>query len=190
MNKDSNIGRFLVVALMVVLAGIYRILPHPINFSPVGAMALFGGAYFANRISSFIIPLVTLWISDLVINNVIFAQYYPKFTWFYDGFYWVYGSFILIACIGWMLKGKIKIWSVPMAAISGSILFFVVTNFGVWISGTMYPLNLSGLVLCYTAAIPFFSATLLGDLLFSALLFGIFELLQKRFEVLQVVKIS
>ena len=189
MNKDSNLVRFSVVAFMVALAGLYRILPHPFNFSPVGAMALFGGAYFANRINSFIIPLLTLWISDLVLNNVIYAGFYPTFTWFYEGFYWVYGSFILIACIGWLLKGNIKIWSVPLAAISGSIMFFVVSNFGVWISGTMYPLNWQGLILCFTAGLPFFSTTLVGDLVFSALMFGAFDLLQRRFGVLQIVKI-
>ena len=185
MKKEHSIIRFSTIAFFILLAGIYRILPHPGNFSPIGAMALFGGAYYASRLNSFIVPLITLWLSDIILNNVIYSQYFKEFTLFYDGFYWVYGSFILVACIGRLLQNNVTFISVPMAAIASALLFFIVSNFGVWISGTMYPHNFIGLVACYTAGIPFFSTSLVGDLLFSGILFGSFELLRRYFPVLQ-----
>lgn len=185
MIKSPNQIQLIFIVLFIILAGVYRILPHPYNFSPVGAMALFGGTYFANKYLGIVVPLITLWISDLIINNIIFTQFFPTFTWFYGGFYWVYGSFILVGCVGWFLKDNVKFWTIPLACLTGSVLFFVFTNFGVWATGSMYPLTLQGLVMCYTAAIPFFGPTILGDILFVVLFFGAFELLKSKTQSMQ-----
>jgi len=184
-KEEKNIARFSVLVLMVVLATIYRLLPHPWNLAPVGAMALFGGAYFGSIVAAIFVPLFSLWVSDLVLNNLIFAQYFPEFTLFYSGFAWQYGSFVVICLIGLLLKNNVKPISVLVASVAGSIVFFVISNFGVWLGGTMYPQTSSGLLACYAAGLPFIQNTLVGDLVFSAALFGSFEYLQGRYKYLR-----
>jgi hypothetical protein len=187
-DEENNMGRFSVLVLMVVMAGIYRLLPHPWNLAPFGAMALFGGAYFGSMIAAIFVPLVSLWISDLVLNNLIFAQYFPEFTLFYSGFGWQYGSFVAISCIGLLLKNNVKPVNVLVASVGGSLLFFFVSNFGVWAGGSIYPPTGVGLMACYTAGLPFLQNTLVGDLVFNIALFGAFEFLQARYSGLKLVK--
>jgi len=178
--------RFGIVSLMVLLAAFSRLLPHPSNFAPIGAIALFGAAYFSQRIIAFVIPIISMWLSDLVINNVIYAQYFDHFVWFYQGFYWTYGSFILIGLLGLLVLKRIKIQNIFMASIFASIIFFLISNFGVWVSTTMYPHNFSGLIACYTAGLPFFKNTLLGDLAYTGILFGVFEFAQYKIPFLKL----
>ncbi len=187
-KQENNTTRFVVLVLMIVLAAIYRLLPHPWNLSPLGAIALFGGAYFGSIAAALFVPFVSLWISDLILNNVIYGQYFPEFTLFYDGFAWQYGSFVAITLIGLLLKNRVKPVNVFFASVAGSVLFFLVSNFGVWASGggIMYPLTGTGLIACYTAGLPFLQNTLLGDLAFNALLFGSFEVLQRKYTVLRL----
>ena len=131
---------------------IFRIIPHIPNFTPIGAIALFGGAYLKNKHHAFLIPIASLWLSDLVLNNFIYS-YYSDFTWFYPGFIWQYASFILIIIIGYLFQ-KLNFKNVFVTTIGSSLLFFILTNFGVWISGTMYTLDLNGLItLCNGLAI-------------------------------------
>ena len=131
------------------------------NFTPIGAMALFGGAYLSNKYYAFIIPILSLWLSDLILNNFI-LNYYDQFTWFYPGFIWQYGSFLIMILIGFVFlkKSVLKMFSSP--SIGSSLSFLLITNFGVWISGSMYTMDLNGLIACYLLAIPFYKGTLLG----------------------------
>ncbi len=171
MNKQISNPRFFTVLIMVLTAAALRLLPHYPNFTPVAAMALFGGAYFSNKKIAFLIPISAMLISDLILG-------------FHSTMWAVYLSFALIVLIGFSLKNSKKISSVLLASISSSVLFFMITNFAVWISGGIYPLNLLGLGECFTAAIPFFHYTMLGDLFYVGVFFGVFEFMQYKFPVL------
>jgi hypothetical protein len=148
----------------ILAAALSRILPHPANVTPIAAMALAGGVYFNKRIA-LVIPLATLFLSDLFIG-------------FHSTILFVYGSFLLVGFIGLWLKSHKKPLPIFGAALLSSILFFVITNFGVWLTGSgwFYPKTWQGLVECYTLALPFFRNTLAGDLVYTAVLFGLFEL--------------
>ena len=173
MNKINL--TYLAVVLLILIASFSRIIPHMPNFTPIGAMALFGGAYFKNKYHAFLIPILSLWISDLVINNFILS-YYNEFTWFYSGFLWQYSAFIIIILIGYYSLNKLNFKNILFSSLGSSLIFFVVTNFGVWISGSMYPLDLNGFITCYVLALPFYKGTLLGFLFYSSFLFGVFEM--------------
>lgn len=177
------------VALIIFVTAFSRIIPHMPNFSPLGAIALFGAAHFYKKWLAFFIPLAAVWLSDLVINNVIYAQYYPEFTWFYDGFYWQYGSYLLIAITGIFLFKKINTKRVIGGIAASSLLFFLISNFGVWASGTMYPPTFQGLMACYVAGLPFLQGTVLGDLVYTTSLFGGYYLLQRNFEIFRIPSI-
>lgn len=185
MNQKISI-RFSILVLMVLLAAFSRIIPHMPNFSPLGAIGLFGAAYFAQKWQAFLVPIAATWLSDLFINNVIYAQHYPEFTWFYSGFYWQYSTYLLITLLGVLIFNKINPIRVVAGALSSSVLFFIITNFGCWIGSTFYPQDTTGLTACYIAGIPFFQGTILGDLFYAGVLFGIFALAQKRFPILQL----
>lgn len=171
MNKHISNPRFFTVLIMVLTAAALRLLPHYPNFTPVAAMALFGGAYFSNKKVAFLIPISAMLISDLILG-------------FHSTMWAVYLSFALIVLIGFSLKNGKKISSIFLASISSSVLFFIITNFAVWISGGIYPLNMLGLGECFTAAIPFFHYTMLGDLFYVGIFFGAFEFMQYKFPVL------
>ncbi len=144
----------------------------PPNFSAIDATALFCGAYFNRRLMACGMLLVSVWIGDVFLNKMLMGHW----MLFYPGFYWQYGCYVLIICMGSLLKNQRKsIYLLPIC-LAASILFFVISNLGVWLSGLLYPMTLDGLLACYIAAIPFFKNTLLSDLFFSIVLFGIFEL--------------
>jgi hypothetical protein len=185
MEKFKINLRFGSLSLIILLAAFSRLIPHPPNFAPIGAMALFGTAYFSRKYLALLIPILGMWMSDIFLNNVVYGEYFEGFVLFYQGFYWTYGAFILIGLLGFILLKKVKVQTVLLGSLSASILFFLVSNFGVWFSGTMYPKDFSGLMACYTAAIPFFKNTLMGDLVYCGVLFGSFELAQRKIPVLQ-----
>ena len=178
--------RYGILSLLVLLAAFSRIIPHPSNFAPIGAMALFGAAYFSKKTITFLIPILSLWLSDLFINNVIYAQYFDGFVFFYPGFYWNYLAFVLIGAVGLLLLKKTKLQHILLASLSASALFYLVSNFGVWASGTMYPMSFNGLITCYTAAIPFFKNTVMSDLVYCGVLFGAFEFAQYKIPALRL----
>ncbi len=155
------------VLLVIVLAAFSRILPHPGNFSPLAAISLVGGLFFSQKYWAIIVPLLSVWISDLFINNVIYSQYYSEFTWFYDGFYWQYASYVLIGLMGLSFKQNLSFFKLFGMSLSGSILFFIISNFGCFMGSEIYSKDLGGLILCYGAGIPFFSATVLGDMFYT-----------------------
>jgi hypothetical protein len=169
---DMEKPRITTLAGMIFLAAASRLIPHPPNFTPLAAMALFGGAYISDKRLAFALPLAALFLSDTVLG-------------FYHGMIWVYGSFALIVCLGLPLQSRRRLRPIAGAALAGSVLFFALTNFGVWASGSMYPRTLGGLGACYVAAIPFFQNTIAGDLIYTALLFGGFALAEKKFPALR-----
>lgn len=163
--------RFTVLAGMILAAAASRLIPHPPNFIPLAALALFGGASFASKRAAFFVSLAGLFLSDLVLG-------------FYSITPVIYGSFALITCLGFWLRRRQSIWWIAATTVAGAALFFVLTNFGVWLIGDLYPKVWTGLVDCFVAAIPFFRNTLLSDLLYSALLFGGLALAEKRWPIL------
>jgi hypothetical protein len=190
MEKKKIILRFSVISLIILLAALSRLIPHPANFSPIAAMSLFGAAYYARRKWAFVVPVASMWISDLVVNNVLYAEYFGHFVWFTPGFYWTYGSFAVIALIGLVFLRKISVTNVIGASLTASVAFFLVSNFGVWASTDMYAKSWTGLVDCYAAGVPFFRYTLSGDLIYSGVLFGAFELLRALIPALNFQKTS
>jgi hypothetical protein len=182
--------RYSVLCTMILLAALSRIIPHMPNFSPLGAIGLLGAAYFSEKWEAFLIPISATWLSDLFINNVVYAQYYPQFTWFYQGFCWQYGGYLLITLAGIFIFGKINLQRVAIGALASTAIFFLVSNFGCWIGSTTYPQNLGGLMTCYAAGIPFLKGTLFGDLFYSGVLFGAFALAQKQFPVLRLSNVQ
>ena len=171
---------FLIITGFILFAALSRLLPHAYNFTPLGAIALFGAAYFSQKKWAFIVPLVALWLSDLFLNNIVYAEYYDGFALFTSGFLYIYGAFALIAILGFKLFDKITMPRVIGGALGASVIFFVVSNFGVWLTSPMYPLTMEGLLMCYTAAIPFFHYTIAGNLVYCGVLFGGYEYLQYK----------
>ncbi|PNS07513.1 DUF6580 family putative transport protein [Solilutibacter silvestris] len=171
------------LAAMIAAAALTRLLPHPPNFSPVEAMALFGGAYFASRRAALWVPLLAMLLSDVALGLLKGGLYWSHMT---DGsFLLVYACIALTAFAGYALRGRVNGARVLGWSLAGSVFFFLVTNFGVWASGTMYPKNGAGLMACYVAGLPFFQWAVLGTLLYSAVLFGGFELLRRRVPALR-----
>ena len=160
MNKKLLIvGLILMVAVCLII----RLVPHPANFTPVFALALFAGFYLPKK-WSIILPLAVMLASDLFIG-------------LYD---WklmmvVYGSIAAVFLIGLAFRNKRNILTVLTSTMLSSILFFVATNLAVWAFSSWYAHNLKGLMLCYTLAVPFFKNGLMGDLLFVTIFFGGYE---------------
>ena len=163
--------KFWILTLMIFAAAFVRLIPHPPNFAPIAAMALFGGAYFTKKWASLIVPLAAMFITDLILG-------------FHTTMWAVYLSFALIVVIGMLMVKQKKIGNIFFASVSASVLFFILTNFGVWISSPFYAKTGAGLAACYTAAVPFFHQTLLSDLFFVGVMFGLYYLAKQKFPIL------
>ena len=163
MNKYIFIG-FIVAALAIALAG--RLIPHPANFTPIGALALFIGIYLAQKSRwALLLPLAAMFIADLVIG-----VYDAKLMLV------VYGSFLFYGVFGLLIKDKKNVGTVVLATLAGSFLFYPATNFGVWAFSPVYDSTLEGLMLSYTMGLPFLKYTLLGDTFFALVFVGGYEL--------------
>ena len=163
MKKHIIIG-FLLAALAIALAG--RLIPHPPNFTPVGALALFAGIYLARKSRwALLLPLAVIFLTDLAIG-------------FYDTklMLVVYGSFLFYGVFGLLVKNKKNIGAITLATLAGSFLFYLITNFAVWAFSPLYASTLEGLMLSYTMGLPFLRYTLLGDLFFVGMFVGAYEL--------------
>ena len=156
-----NASRSRLVALLcaIALAATLRLVPHPPNFTPIGAMALFSGAHLGRRAIAFLAPLAALLLSDAVLG-------------FYSGMEFQYLSVALIVLLGWLALSRVSLLRLCAVTLASSALFFAISNFGVWLVSGMYPRDAAGLAACYVAAIPFFQNTVAGDLFYVALLFG------------------
>lgn len=139
-----------------------RLLPHPANLAPIGAIALFAGAVLPRKLAWWL-PLAALFVSDL-------------FLGFYDGILFTYIGFLLVSLFGMALRGQSNWLRVPLGTLGSAVIFFIVSNFGTWLQGNMYQHTWAGLALCYEMALPFFRNTFAGDLIYSSLLFGIYAL--------------
>jgi len=148
--------------IIITFAAVMRLLPHPANMAPIAAMALFGGVYL-NKRYALIMPLLAMGISDI-------------FLGFHDTIVFVYGSFLLTGLIGLLVRKHKSVQTIALATLISSVLFFLITNFGVWLMGMLYPKTLSGLADAYMMGLPFFRNTLLGDLGYVTLFFGSYEL--------------
>ncbi len=166
---------FWVVTLMVFAAAFVRLLPHPPNFAPIAAMALFGGAYFTKKSFAFLIPLAAMFLTDAIIG-------------FYSTAWLTYISFALIVVLGIVMLKKVSVKNLIFASVTASVSFFLITNFGVWALGTLYPKTPAGLMESYVAAIPFFQNSLIGDLFFVGVMFGAYELIKYKVPALAKVK--
>jgi len=154
--------------LLIVFAVATRLVPHPVNVTPIGAVGLFSGAYLATR-RAWLIPVIALLLSDLIIG------FYEPLTMLF-----VYSGFVFSALIGRLLLQKHQTFMrIGSAAVLSASLFFVLSNFGTWLSGTLYSMTFAGLIECYIAAIPFYGNTLAGDVVYSFALFGLYFLLQQ-----------
>ena len=159
----TNHSRLIAILGAIVTAAALRLVPHPPNFTPIGATALFSGAYLGRRPLAFAAPLGALLLSDLILG-------------FYHGMATVYFSVALIVMIGMVALKRTSALRVGTAAVLSSVLFFAITNLGMWLFSGFYPRTLAGLESCYVAAIPFFQNTVAGDLFYAALLFGGFRI--------------
>lgn len=160
MNLKQILPAFIIIFFAVVL----RLWPHPPNVAPITAMALFGGVYL-NKKSALIIPLIALFLSDLILG-------------FHDTMLFVYGSFLLTGLIGIWLKKHKNTLNIVVGTFLSSLLFYFITNFGVWLVSEMYPHTLYGLFESYVLAIPFYRNTLIGDFIYTGIFFCSYELIR------------
>ena len=167
-------ARFVAILGIIFSAAAMRLLPHPPNMTPVAAMALFGGVYFATKRTAFLVPLAAMYLSDLVLGFFVY-----DFGWFHWFMPFVYASFAVTVCLGLLIRRRLTLLTVGEAALTGSVLFFILTNFGVWLAGNLYPKTVAGLISCYVAAVPFFRNMLVGDAAYTLVLFGGFALAQR-----------
>jgi hypothetical protein len=155
------------------------------NFSPLGAMALFGGTYFNKKWKAFALPLAMLFLSDLILHQTVFKAYGNGLL--YQGWYWVYGAFVLMTIVGRTMK-KVTINAFLLSVVICVLIHWIVTDLGVWIGSKTYAQNISGFVACLETAIPFEWRFLAGTLIYGIMLFGLFEWMKRKYIVLQVVK--
>jgi hypothetical protein len=173
-----NFPSALTVAALVLGAAATRLAPHWWNLTAIGAVCLFGGAYFQRRWLAFFVPLAALAVSDVLLQTFIYPQYGPN--------YFKYVCFALTVPLGMLLRGRTTLLPVGGAAVGATVLFFLLSNFEVWLSGhgNRYALTPAGLLACYIAALPFSLNMLYGNVLFSGLLFGAMETYKSRQRVL------
>jgi hypothetical protein len=155
---------------MILAAAATRLIPHPPNFTAIGALALFGGAYFGRRWLAFAVPIGAMLLSDAILTSPAPVSY---------------GCFALTVALGLLLRERVTFARVAVAAITASVLFFLLSNFSVWWGSRMYSQDFAGLLACYLAALPFAQNMLLGNLFYGGLLFGGMEALQYAWPALR-----
>ena len=162
-------NRTFTVFILIIIAVFSRLIPHPWNLTAVGSVALFAGAYLKPRSLAFAVPLLAFLITDLILglhNTMLFT----------------YAAVAFCSFLGIRYLQKPKPVSVLGMSLTSSVIFFVISNFGVWIVGGLYPLTAQGLLNCFVMALPFSQGQIIGDLLHSALLFGIYAVVAKKFQ--------
>lgn len=159
--------------LIVLVAALARFIPHPADFSPVYAALLFGGACIKKR-DSIWFPVAVLAVSDILVNFIV---YHMSFGWA-QTLDWV--GFAAVALIGWKLRNRISLRTVAAGSLVGAVVFFVISNFAVWIGGTLYPITGAGLAACFAAAVPFLGNTVLSAAFYSGVLFGAYKYFQGK----------
>lgn len=166
LEKKKLAERIMIASILVLAGVVYRIVPHPANFAPVAAIAIFSGFYF--RRYAIFVPMLAMLIGDFFIG-------------FYD---WkimlaVYAGFFFSSSLGIFLRRKRSVLLIVGLSLFGSSAFYLISNLAVWAFGGWYSRNLAGLGECYIMALPFFRNTLAGDLFYSSVIFGCYELLAR-----------
>ncbi len=183
----TNQQKVAVSILLIVLTAATRFLPHGIsNVTPIAGMALFGAAFFKRSWVGLAFPLAALWVTDLILNNTILRQFYPEtgFIWYTS--LWVALGFLAIWCIGKLNLKSITPLRLLSSSLMGSVAFFLISNLSTFFETTLYTKNVAGLLTCYAAGIPFFRNELLGDLAFTAVIFGAYYMITKDQKVKQL----
>lgn len=171
-----NNSKFWLITGLIFTAVISRIIPHPFNVTPLIAVSLFAGAKFKDTKWAFIIPAVSFFMSDVILS------YMNHYDLFHDTIFFTYASIVLIVLLGRILNNqKFSFGKTFGLTIASSLLFFIISNFGVWLFGNMYSMNIEGLINCYVMAIPFNKYSVLGDLFFVAVLFGTYEFVSAKY---------
>ena len=155
-NKQIQSPSWQWLLTILVFLAFSRLIPHPPNFTPLGAMALLAGVYFKDLKVALFIPIVAMLISDALLG-------------FHSSMMYVYGAVIFITLGSYLLIKHCTLLSITLGAITSAVIFFIVTNFGAWLSHDMYPHTLAGLQQAYLAGVPFFRNTLVSNLLFTAI---------------------
>ena len=185
----NNRTVFLSFLLLIIVASLYRVIPgRPFGFAPQYAMAIFGGAMFIkNKKLAFLVPLLSMFISD-VLYEILYHAGITTLQGFYTGQWLNYLLFALLTTIGFLIK-KINVVNVFLAALAAPTVYFLLSNFIVWLGGggLERPKTLSGLLMCYNDALPFYPNSLYATVIFSAVLFGGYFLLKNRFYKASVV---
>ncbi len=168
MKKIEISPKFYVVLTMIFAGAVMRLIPHWPNFTPIAAIALFGGTFLKRKDLAFLVPVVAMLLSDLIIG-------------FHSTMFAVYASFIAIVSLGLFLQSRLTVVNTISASLASSILFYLITNFASWTSGIMpYPMNVAGLMQSYIAGLPFFFNGILGDLFYNSVLFGALYMVTNR----------
>lgn len=191
--------RFFVLLLFIIVAGVLRItaaghITPFSNFSPVGAMALFGGAYFADKWKSYVFPLLCIFLSDVIMNLTIYDAYVNGIM--YDEWIWTYLGFAAMVLTGQLLIKRIRITNIVVASVVSAVAFWLLSDFGTWLSpvnidmttGTQFTKDFTGLVKCYIQGASTIKNTLMSNLVYSAIFFGLFELMQNKIPALAISK--
>lgn len=177
MNTEKKGSKLAIGFIIAAVAS--RLIPHLPNFTAMESLALFAGAYLGWKALAVLTPIITWYLSDLVINNTVSRVWYPDvdgIVWYADYMPWVYISALIMIFAGAKILKKWSPSKLAITALGASLLFFVLSNFGTWTTGILYPMNAAGLAACYAAALPFLKTSLISNLAFTAVLFGGYEL--------------
>ena len=162
------------LGLLVLVSALYRVFPgRPPGFAPQIAMAVFSGALFIkNKKWAFALPLISMLASD-ALYQLLYSAGLSTIQGFYDGQWMNYLLFTGLTAMGFLLK-KISIWRIALVSVAAPTVYFLLSNFGVWIGGGGYgrPMTGAGLLLCFQDGLPFYTASIAATILFSGILFG------------------
>ena len=189
MNKQNN-KLVISAAMLILFAGFTRLFPHYPNFTAVGAIAIFGGTVFQDKKLAFLLPLGALFLSDVCLQLFTSTQGFYGVSQFF-----VYAAFLIITALAFAIRKK-SVADIALAAVWSGAIFFLLSNLGVWLSGDYFPKTLAGLGACYWASVPFYKNeffgnfilnAIMGNLFFSAILFGAYYLIQRKEAVNKVI---
>lgn len=180
---------FAVSALAIV--SLTRFIPHWPNFTALGAVAIFSGAVLSkNKFLSFSLPLVLLFLTDLIVNNFIYGSFYEGFVWFTPGALFIYGGFISMIFFADIIASNKSIGRIAGATGAGTISFFLITNFGAWLANPLYPKSFEGLMTSYAAGLPFLGGSAAANAVYTAVLFGVYFYAKTKIPKLQEARVK
>ena len=169
-----------IIVAIIVIAALSRLLPNSIaNFTAVGAIAFMGGALIKNKYLKYLLPISILMISDIVLNTVIYSSFTGG-SLIYEGMLWVYIPFVLSVFIGEKMLKKLNFGRVIGTALVSGLVFFLLSNFGVWMSSALYAKSFAGLLEAYAMGVPFFRSTLMGNAVYGVLIYGAYYFATQR----------